>query len=230
MIAWQTLREQTLQERSRGNRRGSAKMDPYMIVELIRKKHIEQKRPNNALARGCNSLQSWYLGLMDRRTKKRLEEFEAPKKPRKNSIKGWEATLYLFALFYISGVVYFEHAAPERLNARDGLYFLTVTLCMVGYGDIFPADRAGRVVCTLGALLGVLALCCALTEVTHVVLNQRERAAMKAQGAVLRFGLGCKTHAEAVKSITNALASLSVSVGGTVGVPSISWEIFLEIF
>jgi voltage-gated potassium channel len=63
------------------------------------------------------------------------------------------------AIFFVSaGLFYgFEHGVNERVGTfGDAFYFTVVTLSTVGFGDITPATRAGRLVTIAAILAGVI--------------------------------------------------------------------------
>ena len=67
-------------------------------------------------------------------------------------------TLYLCGI----GIYYFEHAAQPKAFASvvDGMWWATVTLTTVGYGDIYPITAGGRMftVLVLFVALGAIAI------------------------------------------------------------------------
>jgi voltage-gated potassium channel len=63
------------------------------------------------------------------------------------------------AIFFVAaGLFYeFEHGVNERVNTfGDAFYFTVVTLTTVGFGDITPTTRAGRLVTIAAILAGVI--------------------------------------------------------------------------
>jgi len=68
-------------------------------------------------------------------------------------------TFTIFAIIFVySGLIYqVEHAAnPERFqNFFDAAYFAVVTMTTVGFGDITPASRGGRLLTVMMILTGI---------------------------------------------------------------------------
>ena len=58
------------------------------------------------------------------------------------------------------------------MTEPDALYFLTVTMAMVGYGEIFPT-RSSRFITSVFALFGVTVLLMILSEFGALILDAR---------------------------------------------------------
>ena len=60
-----------------------------------------------------------------------------------------------FSYIVISALVIFN-VEPETFgNYFDAIYWATVSLTTVGYGDIYPVSTAGRVITILSSLFGI---------------------------------------------------------------------------
>ena len=63
----------------------------------------------------------------------------------------WLAIAYIF----ISALVVFNVEPATFDNFFDAVYWATVSLTTVGYGDIYPVSLAGRIVTMVSALVGI---------------------------------------------------------------------------
>ena len=55
----------------------------------------------------------------------------------------------------ISALVIFNVEPDSFKNYFDAVYWATVSLTTVGYGDIYPVSAAGRVITMLSSMLGI---------------------------------------------------------------------------
>ena len=62
-----------------------------------------------------------------------------------------------FALGYIlvSALIVFNVEGDSFNNFFDAIYWATVSLTTVGYGDIYPVTTAGRIITMLSSILGI---------------------------------------------------------------------------
>lgn len=61
--------------------------------------------------------------------------------------------LFVFAGIYLAGVLFYRHF--ENLAWVDAVYFTTVTLTTLGYGEITPQTDIGKLFTSVYAFLGV---------------------------------------------------------------------------
>jgi hypothetical protein len=73
----------------------------------------------------------------------------------------------------ITGV--FGFMATENLSFSDAVYFSVVTVATVGYGDIYPVTRAGKVLAIILIVTGVGTFLGVVANGTELLLNQREK-------------------------------------------------------
>ena len=92
--------------------------------------------------------------------------------------------MWLWILFFVVGSLYFcEGPGGDSMTFPDALYFLSVTMAMVGYGDVTPT-RSSRLFTAFIALFGVTVLLMCLRECAALVLEARERMIRSTQAVV----------------------------------------------
>lgn len=81
-------------------------------------------------------------------------------------------SLLLVAILLIGtvGFTYIEHLHPV-----DAVYFTVVTLATVGYGDIHPLSREGKLLAMFVIILGVGTFLAFFASTTDMLLKRRER-------------------------------------------------------
>ncbi|GHF04188.1 potassium channel family protein [Streptomyces fumanus] len=81
--------------------------------------------------------------------------------PRLKAIEGLAATLVLFLVLFAGSYYMLGRSAPdsfsEPLTRTDALYFTLTTFATVGFGDITPRSRTGRIL-TMAQMTGGLLL------------------------------------------------------------------------
>eukprot|EP00931_Biecheleriopsis_adriatica_P056881 TRINITY_DN33737_c0_g1_i1.p2 TRINITY_DN33737_c0_g1~~TRINITY_DN33737_c0_g1_i1.p2 ORF type:complete len:194 (-),score=37.66 TRINITY_DN33737_c0_g1_i1:9-590(-) len=90
--------------------------------------------------------------------------------------------LFLFAGLHIVGMVTF--ASVENWGWIDSLYFTTVTLSTVGYGDIVPETAMGRKITALFALMGVPFFATLVSDMSNVFSGSLVRRLREADSVV----------------------------------------------
>ena len=99
-------------------------------------------------------------------------------------------TLYLCGI----GIYYFEHAAQPKAFASvfDGMWWATVTLTTVGYGDVYPITAGGRAftVVVLFMALGAIAVPTGLISAALTRLRDLEQDESAEDGSPDRPGDG----------------------------------------
>jgi voltage-gated potassium channel len=86
--------------------------------------------------------------------------------------------LAVFVICMVVGVVFYHNV--ERLAPIDAVYFTTMTLTTVGYGDFSPHTDAGKLFTAAYALVGV-ALFFGLATTSFSILIHRLRHAGEAR-------------------------------------------------
>ena len=83
------------------------------------------------------------------------------------------AILYIF----ISALVMFNVEPNTFDNFFEAMYWATVSLITVGYGDIYPVSTAGRIITMISALFGVAIVALPAGVITAGYMNELEREA-----------------------------------------------------
>lgn len=78
----------------------------------------------------------------------------------------------LVFLYYVFGVIYYTQ--QEDWSFVDALYFVTVTLTTVGYGDLLPTTDGAKVVTILFVLVGMFLVASALGIVCGFIIEKLE--------------------------------------------------------
>jgi hypothetical protein len=68
-------------------------------------------------------------------------------------VKNLYLSIVLLAIIYVIGTIFYHNV--ERWSLLDSVYFITVTLATVGYGDIHPVTNLGKVFTIFLILTGV---------------------------------------------------------------------------
>ena len=124
------------------------------------KRQIERARDLQAAAK----LESWRLAALA----KQAERLTSTTR----TLRFRCARLVILLLLYIffGGLVF---SATEGWGFAKGIYFATVTMTTVGFGDIVPAGDGARAFTVLFALLGIVFLS---TEAVSLLLRLKELA------------------------------------------------------
>ena len=59
------------------------------------------------------------------------------------------------AYIFVSALVIFNVEADSFNTFFDAIYWATVSLTTVGYGDIYPVTTAGRIITMISSLFGI---------------------------------------------------------------------------
>jgi hypothetical protein len=70
------------------------------------------------------------------------------------TVKQQYAAVTTASLIILFGGAWFYHIV-EKLNWVDAVYFCTITLTTIGYGDIVPHTNAGKLFTAAYALMGI---------------------------------------------------------------------------
>ena len=79
-------------------------------------------------------------------------------------------------LYWVVGAAYL-HLGPEEFTITNAMYYITVTITTVGYGDITVKTTAGKVFTMVWIVLGLVVIFPILAEVGDRVLRLLERLA-----------------------------------------------------
>lgn len=81
-----------------------------------------------------------------------------------------------FAILYRAHSLHSPAAFGEKINGfGDALYFSTVTIATVGYGDIYPMDGVARVIVCLEIFLGIVLLGGVLSIAISIGMSHENR-------------------------------------------------------
>jgi hypothetical protein len=83
-----------------------------------------------------------------------------------------ENILILF-MYYFVGIIYFYH--QESWEAVDCIYFITMTVTGVGYGDYHPTSDPSRMFCVFYIIFGMIFIFTIATEIFTKVYRKMEK-------------------------------------------------------
>lgn len=83
--------------------------------------------------------------------------------------------VFILLLFTIIIVGTFGFMFVEGLPATDAFYFSIVTITTVGYGDIHPATKLGKIMAVVLIITGVGIFLGVVANATEILLNKREK-------------------------------------------------------
>jgi hypothetical protein len=92
-----------------------------------------------------------------------------------NRMKNLRMTVEVL-LYWVVGAAYL-HLGPEEFTITNAMYYITVTITTVGYGDITVKTTAGKVFTMVWIVLGLVVIFPILAEVGDRVLGLLERLA-----------------------------------------------------
>ncbi len=75
----------------------------------------------------------------------------------KNELKFTLFLSLLAILFSASAIYYLEHEAqPEKFSSiTESIWWATVSLATVGYGDVYPVTAGGKIFASIISLIGI---------------------------------------------------------------------------
>ena len=73
----------------------------------------------------------------------------------KNSIRPLKAVLALAITYIVISALVIFHVEPGFKDFFEALYWATVSLTTVGYGDIVPATMLGRIITMVSSIMGI---------------------------------------------------------------------------
>ncbi len=104
----------------------------------------------------------------------------------RNAIHGQRHALfsaYAFAIFYvfISALLVFNVEPQTFGNFWDALYWATVSLTTVGYGDIYPVSGIGRLVTVFSSFVGIAIVALPAGIITAGYMTELEKSRKKTE-------------------------------------------------
>ena len=96
----------------------------------------------------------------------------------------------------------------EHLSPSEAVYFLTVTLSTVGFGDVVPTTRSGRIVMMFLMLLGNCTLLMGIGDLSRALEEGREKLLNKTQATMIKLGVGQATFEKQKKKTLSSGALL----------------------
>ena len=97
-------------------------------------------------------------------------------------------TVGLIALFYvlISALVVFNVEPDSFENIFDAIYWATVSLTTVGYGDIYPVTTIGRIVTMVSSIFGIAIIALPSGIITAGILEElnKDKEKTKMEGNI----------------------------------------------
>ena len=98
----------------------------------------------------------------------------------------------LFVFLYVLviplfAILYYFFAEP-KLDFIDSMYFSTVTITTLGYGDIVPENVPAKVLVSFEAILGIVLIGAFLNTLSHNIsyrATQKEKEAQKEKDLIL---------------------------------------------
>lgn len=81
-------------------------------------------------------------------------------------------------VFYLVGVLYYQHA-EEDWSLADCIYFITVSITTVGYGDFAPTKDNSKVFTIFFVLFGLLVIFAIINDFALYIIHKAEENAMK---------------------------------------------------
>lgn len=118
------------------------------------------------------------------------------------------ALLFCVLIFGTIGFYYFERGTSNVKDIGDALYWVVVTITTVGYGDVTPITRGGRIIFVLVALGGIGTIAYVLEQlISFSTKNQIKllfgSGAVKMKRHTIIVGWNAKTE-EAIKELKHA--------------------------
>uniref|UniRef100_A0A7S3K6C3 Potassium channel domain-containing protein n=1 Tax=Aureoumbra lagunensis TaxID=44058 RepID=A0A7S3K6C3_9STRA len=92
-----------------------------------------------------------------------------------------ERTLFYYARkvitvmsYYLLGCVFYCYG-PEKMSILRAIYFQCVSWTTVGFGDVVPSSRSGKVFTMIWILLGLIVILPIISEAAHTLIDKGER-------------------------------------------------------
>ena len=116
--------------------------------------------------------------------------------------------IMVWFLYYVLGVVYYTNV--EGWSTQTCLYFITVTVSTIGYGQYGPTSDDARIFTSFYCVFGIL---CVLTAINRAAT----RWLVKVQRPILDLFLGKKIHSPTTKITFSLFVVLMVLLVGCTG-------------
>ena len=81
--------------------------------------------------------------------------------------------IFILFMYYFVGILYFYH--QEEWDSVDCIYFITVTITGVGYGDYHPTSDPSRMFCTVYIIFGMIFIFTIATEIFTNIYRKMEK-------------------------------------------------------
>ena len=80
--------------------------------------------------------------------------------------------------YYVIGCLVLYYHPKERMGLRESIYFLTVTLTTIGYGDVVPESDGAKIFMMFWIVVGLAAVFPVIIKAADHVVRRMERIAM----------------------------------------------------
>jgi len=116
--------------------------------------------------------------------------------------------IMVWFLYYLLGIVYYQNV--EGWSTQTCIYFITVTVSTIGYGQYGPTNDDSRIFTSFYCVFGIL---CVLTAINRAAT----RWLVKVQAPILDCFMGKKVHSPATKITFSLAVILMVLLVGCLG-------------
>ena len=90
------------------------------------------------------------------------------------------AVLILIVLYiFVSAMLIFQLEPDLFGNFFDALYWATISITTIGYGDIYPTTNVGRLITMVSALMGVAVIALPSGMITAAYISEINRQKSK---------------------------------------------------
>eukprot|EP00634_Sargassococcus_sp_CCMP2135_P006292 CAMPEP_0198657736 /NCGR_PEP_ID=MMETSP1467-20131203/19028_1 /TAXON_ID=1462469 /ORGANISM="unid. sp., Strain CCMP2135" /LENGTH=495 /DNA_ID=CAMNT_0044393955 /DNA_START=35 /DNA_END=1522 /DNA_ORIENTATION=+ len=94
--------------------------------------------------------------------------------------KRWALLFVLTILYYAVGCIYYKYGSDDlNWNVLQAVYFTTISITTVGYGDEVPTSTKDRIFTMFYVAVGILVIMNAIAQAVGAVLETIERASMR---------------------------------------------------
>jgi potassium channel subfamily K len=80
--------------------------------------------------------------------------------------------------YYVIGCLVLKYLPKENMGLRESIYFLTVTLTTIGYGDVVPESDGAKIFMMFWIVVGLAAVFPVIIKAADHVVRRMERIAM----------------------------------------------------
>eukprot|EP00937_MAST-01D_sp_MAST-1D-sp2_P003838 g3838.t1 len=132
----------------------------------------------------------------EKRDAKAQKRLESAKKELHDMVVRMRASVAVLVVYFLVGHLVYSHAFKETEDGEttwstvDSIYFSVVTITTVGYGDLSPKTRGGRLFAVFFVLTGVVVVGVALGAVASFILEKKQQlqdrlARIEAKGSTM---------------------------------------------